>query len=247
MSMMLRRRMMLKMIGGGPVVPVYSTATGNPAMFSTIRSAPLQSLVTDINLLQTGSGNPSPSNVRPITGWTGVNISHSGANTANPTVIPVTWQVDAGTVYQGTIDVISGVLTATWVSVEYDGSSDENWKCSSNVRYYIGPPVAPHYVRTSSAYIKGNIAKSVAASALGSTSEDVCFVYGTGSIGIAKASIYNNLASFRTFLSNNPAQLVYQVETPIVYQLTPQQINALLGVNNIWANTGDVSVTYQSN
>jgi hypothetical protein len=33
-------------------------------------------------------------------------------------------------------------------------------------------------------------------------------------------------------------------DEPIEYQLTPQEVTTLLGVNNIWADTGDVTVTY---
>lgn len=36
------------------------------------------------------------------------------------------------------------------------------------------------------------------------------------------------------------AQVVYKLATPTVIDLTPQQINTLLGENNIWADCGDV-------
>lgn len=39
-------------------------------------------------------------------------------------------------------------------------------------------------------------------------------------------------------------QLVYELVTPIEYQLTQQEVTTLLGTNNIWADTGDVEVTY---
>ena len=42
------------------------------------------------------------------------------------------------------------------------------------------------------------------------------------------------------------AQVVYELATPITYQLTPQEITTLLGQNNIWADTGDMSVTYRA-
>lgn len=37
------------------------------------------------------------------------------------------------------------------------------------------------------------------------------------------------------------AQVVYHLETPISYRLTPTQITTLLGVNNVWANAGSVN------
>jgi hypothetical protein len=39
-------------------------------------------------------------------------------------------------------------------------------------------------------------------------------------------------------------QLVYELATPITYQLTPQEITTLLGVNNVWSDCGPVDVEY---
>lgn len=33
---------------------------------------------------------------------------------------------------------------------------------------------------------------------------------------------------------------IYELATPFTVQLTPTQIEQLLGVNNVWADTGDV-------
>lgn len=40
------------------------------------------------------------------------------------------------------------------------------------------------------------------------------------------------------------AQVVYELAEPIVYSLTPTEITTLLGINNIWADCGDVRVEY---
>lgn len=39
-------------------------------------------------------------------------------------------------------------------------------------------------------------------------------------------------------------QIVYELATPQTYQLTPTQIDSLLGRNNVWADSGDVTVEY---
>ena len=49
-------------------------------------------------------------------------------------------------------------------------------------------------------------------------------------------------AEFTSAMSG--VQLCYKLATPITYQLTPQQVTTLLDTNNIWAITGDVTVTY---
>ena len=40
------------------------------------------------------------------------------------------------------------------------------------------------------------------------------------------------------------AEVVYELATPITVQLTPQEVNSLLGQNNISADTGDVDIVY---
>ena len=55
---------------------VESTATGNPLSFVTDLAKPLVSLVANFLPVQSGTGDPSPTNVRPITGWDGLNVFH---------------------------------------------------------------------------------------------------------------------------------------------------------------------------
>ena len=58
---------------------VEDTATGNPVTFETDLAKPLKSLVANFLPIQ-ASGTPSPENDLPITGWTGVDVFHSGIN-----------------------------------------------------------------------------------------------------------------------------------------------------------------------
>ncbi len=53
------------------------------------------------------------SNICPISGRTGMTLYHSGADTSDPETVSVSWQSEAGTVYGGTLDVTTGVLTVT--------------------------------------------------------------------------------------------------------------------------------------
>lgn len=49
---------------------------------------------------------------------------------------------------------------------------------------------------------------------------------------------------WRTWLASNPLQLCYELATPVTYHLTPQEVDTLLGVNNVWADTGDTTAEY---
>ena len=59
---------------------VEDTATGNPLSFVTDLAKPLSRLAASFLPVQSGTGDPSPENVRPISGWSGVTVGHSGAN-----------------------------------------------------------------------------------------------------------------------------------------------------------------------
>ena len=63
---------------------VQDTATGNPLVFTTDLARPLKSLLIPFTPQQEGTGDPSPQNIRPITGWDAVNAGHGGKNLLNP-------------------------------------------------------------------------------------------------------------------------------------------------------------------
>lgn len=67
-----RRRILLN-------TPHIEAASGDIATFSTDMAAPLKSCVVTINPVQEGSGDPSPDNVRPISGWTACNVYSTDA------------------------------------------------------------------------------------------------------------------------------------------------------------------------
>ena len=81
--------------GGNPVIrrksaaevvpeaasPVYGSVTGNPAMIpDAAGERVMRSVRVSIEAVQAGSGDPSPDNVRPISGWTGAGVIVTGAN-----------------------------------------------------------------------------------------------------------------------------------------------------------------------
>lgn len=62
--------------GGGK--SVEATATGNPLTFQTDLARPLKSLLIPFTPVQSGSGDPSPQNVRPIIPWNGLTVFGGG-------------------------------------------------------------------------------------------------------------------------------------------------------------------------
>ena len=73
-------RLMWQAIQAGINKAVEDTATGNPATFTTDLAKPLVSLIAPFTPIQAGTGDPSPDNVRAISGFTGINAVRCGVN-----------------------------------------------------------------------------------------------------------------------------------------------------------------------
>jgi len=141
------------------------------------------------------------------------------------------------TYYGGELDVTNGVLRVTHGYV--DLSTLIFYYQTQNCFYATRNDAKGGGTIISSAYRYTGIS-------IGSTRPDLSIslatYYGSHSISI-KDTRYDNtsIADFRASL--NGVQAVYELETPFTIQLSPQQIEQL-EENNIWADTGDVEVTY---
>lgn len=77
----LKKLLFMNAASGGSLTEY--TATGNPVSFNTNVAKPLKQLLIPFTPVQSGSGDPSPENVRPITGWTEATVWRSGVNLFN--------------------------------------------------------------------------------------------------------------------------------------------------------------------
>lgn len=360
-------------VASAPAI-VETTEPASVASFSDgAAGIPVKSLIADINPVQSGTGDPSPSNVRPITGWTGMNVVRTGKNlfpypykesrtsisglsftdngdgtitvsgTATATVYynlfsnsadgcfrlkagtykipatgdsqiqfnwyllggatlttgntertftltsdsdvycflrftsgvqynsiikpmlviatetnltyepytgttyPISWQDEAGTVYGGTLDVTTGLLTVTHQIVDLGNLT---WSYNSSSLYFNADlPVAIPKVSTNviadilcTAYAPTKFADMYNNASGG----DIMVSASNGTAGNKKVYVtdkaYTDPAAFKSAVAG--VKLVYAVLTPTTYQLTPQAVLTILGQNNIWADTGDVEVDY---
>lgn len=151
---------------------------------------------------------------------------------------------EIGTVYGGTLDVTSGMLMVDRVMVDM-GTLPWGFE-SSTAHFYSNGIVAtsinwPNWDETPPLLCSRY--KPIANSQL--ASEDFCISYTYNNAYDSKQlrvkdSDYTDATSFKTAMAG--IQLVYNLATTITYQLTPIEIKTLLGVNNIWADTGAVNI-----
>lgn len=170
----------------------------------------------------------------------------------NETTYPISWQDEAGTVYKGTLNVKTGVLTALWKCKVYTGLTSESWNYSTWSKtntwaFYSSEGLSDGKVFGAN-YNCIKLCNQVPCSNYTSLYDnDVPAIAISGgsaiypSIRVPKTSISAGTASaFCTYLANNPLQILYELETPLTFQLTPTQVKTLLGQNNLWANTGNI-------
>ena len=82
-------------------------ATGNPVVLPEYEQ--LEKLAIEFLPKQAGTGDPSPENVRPITGWDSVKITVSKGDESHD--YDVTFPE---TIYGGTVNAVTGVGEKTW-------------------------------------------------------------------------------------------------------------------------------------
>ena len=111
MDMMALRRAILT--GAYKVPEVEYTATGNPLTFLTDLARPLKSLVANFTPVQSGTGDPSPENVRPITGYSGLNVWHSGKNLFDKST-----PIERGQYSSGTFQNDSSRITTDYIPIK---------------------------------------------------------------------------------------------------------------------------------
>jgi len=150
-----------------------------------------------------------------------------------------TYTIDLdGTRYGGTLDVVSGVLT---VDREYVDLGTLDWALRPNTNNVFEADVTNIYVpKSAGERNKGmicSIYKLSSVTYLDDRMDDESMLRYGGKVLVRDTS-YQDATTFKTAM--NGVQLVYELETPQTYQLTPTQVNSLLGQNNVWADTGDV-------
>lgn len=170
----------------------------------------------------------------------------------NPGVITTVDQVNGGTakvwsvqfndtVYAGKFDFITGDLTATWKAITLGTGWARQGGAYSNIGLFYNSqmyddckvnfdamlPTYPFYKNTGI----GNI-ENYSATSLGGMSRSLWI----------RNDDYENAADFEASISGDV--LVYELNTPVVIHLTPQQMTTLKGSNNFFSDVGNMTIKY---
>ena len=231
------------------LTPTYADGI---AQFQAQRAQSLTGLTVRIDPIQEGTGDPAPDNIRPISGRTGLTVTVQSGDTQN--TYPISWQTEAGTVYGGTLNVTTGVLTVKGVLKTLTGNED--FSLATNSRRFQKAFTTLGWERANTVLSTQNQSNSVCSHA----------TYLTGATGTATPADYriNNdssnaqaiifydtqsefasAAAFNAYLAEQyangtPVQLYYDLATPTTYQLTPTEVRTIAGFNQIYSDAGPV-------
>lgn len=224
-----------------------ATSEDNYAGRSTINNANLSKIFTLTSdggiKFKFGLGASS----YPVTCGIALSVGSSPASSFVPyqgQTYPIAFPSEAGTVYGGTLDVLSGVLTVDRAMVDL---GTLNWEKNTNLQNLFS------CVKLSDMKIYANIAvadwissnyKITSGNTLETTDKSIAML-NLSSIYVNDSAYTDATAEqFKTAMSG--VQLVYELVEPIEIHLTPHEVKSLLGQNNIFADTGNTSCEYFS-
>lgn len=147
------------------------------------------------------------------------------------------------TVYGGTLDVVSGLLTVTHGYVDLGTLNWSQYSTPSNHIFRVNTHTFQSGVpkETSGNQQPVNAICSqytVMGYAPISATDYYKFAIGNDRLVIIEPN-YSDSATFKTAM--NGVQLCYELATPQTYQLTPQQIQTFVGKNNVWSEDGEIT------
>ena len=177
------------------------------------------------------------------------------------TTLPITWQSTAGTVYGGTVNVLTGEMMVTHTKVSFAPSFISTWfdndAQKDTLGFYISAqsyngnyPAPASGTEIFEMYNYGEAYNS-------NTPWVAKHLFVSGNFNRFEARVPKSvLGSFSTYaesqtavinyLAQNPIVMCYPLATPLTYQLTPQQLSTLLGDNVLWADCGSVALEYRA-
>lgn len=303
MSMLLRRAMMM---ASSLVKHIVSSVSGL-VTFTTNVAASMPSVLCEFAPVQTGSGDPSPSNVRPISGWDKVSVFVTGKNLWNPDISTDGTAIDkleylgqysgyavygfpvpANTQFRVHASVLASGNNAIFIqsklsSADYGTAvsiTNLAWahdrlltSDSSGYMYLLTNTTVPVTIeKVSEATVQIEIGNQAATgfeaytghsapTSLGGTYYGGTLDVLTGVLTVTMAYIASYagetinepwLSSIDKYVSGTTpttgAQVVYPLATPQTVQLTPAQIQSIIGTNNVWHNAnGGITVEYYDN
>ena len=161
------------------------------------------------------------------------------------TSIPINWTDLTGTVYGGYVDLVSGELVVDKAMVKL--TSDMSWSnyslVDSDRRYRAYTNVTPKLSDVSRTFTP--VCDKLKSVASPYPPEYGVSINSLGYVLVGMPLSIDSKEKFLAWLDDNSPTVIYPIAVPIHYQLTPQQLLTLKGINNVYSDTnGQMEIKY---
>ena len=225
----------LMFLSGALAGDSWNTVTGAVAVFVATAAKPVKVSFT-LKPVQSGSGDPSPENVRAISGHDSATLKHSGEDTSDYDSHTATFP---STVYGGEVDWNAGKLKVTHAIIDIGTLSWVDTTASSHTVFRSNPTGMLNV--GSSRNTNGCCSHYKMAT---NASDLTCFFYEKAVY--VRDDSYERADAFKTAITGENCYLCYPLATPTEVSLSDlDSIVSIIGENSIWVDESDsVTVVY---
>lgn len=214
------------------------TLSGNPITWEASDTEYLFPVVS-LEPKQAGSGDPSPENVRPISGYDSVTVTLSKDEAqVKQIALTLPW-----TIYGGAVDAVTGVGSKEYLLLELTGK--ETWidyRYASKPSFYAENILNTNYTRSDGICDRGIITHR--------SDLDGAYIW----LGVNNANIYfidakrefnvSSIAEWKSYLATQyeaktPVTICYKLATPEPFQATGNQALTIQPGNHTMYTNGD--------
>jgi phi13 family phage major tail protein len=230
-------------VPGAPADPYpVKRATGDPVIIDDGADMAVVAISASILPAQSGSGEPSPDNVRTISARSACTLTVRGDSEGEGADYTVDWESEAGPIYGGTLNLTTGELTVDRAMLVL---SDLTWAWHAATQSYTVNRGTAQPVLKSGPIVCEKLPyvprPSLPTAAMGISISD------SGTSLFAKDGVNTGDEGTSAFMAGiQDVKAVLYLTEPLTYQLDPVEVRTLLGDNTIQATTGPVTVSYHS-
>lgn len=212
------------------------TASGNPISLTGAAAAYAMGLSMTIEPVQSGSGDPSPTNVRPISGISTASVQTTDGTHSNTATITL-----GQTVYGGSVNFKTGEVTVTHGIVDL---GDLGWVYDNQFGYdmfYTEPSL-------DNKALNWNFLCDCFKTVASSRDHLNNFEIGTYNLFAERkrfAIRYDGITTTSAFITAVTGHMAcYELATPTTLTLTPAELELLKGANTISGNGANINISY---
>jgi len=167
------------------------------------------------------------------------------------TTLPIDWTTEAGTIYGGYVDLVTGEVWTTIGSTVFDGTQPIKYFKWQTKTYTSGvlydPACTPGIMITPQTqiqpYLMSDKLEAKHYNAVPSA-DYMCFgAYYNTQYGIVMklpVEVVVDTETINAYLAENPVTIIYTLAAPVlITTLTPTQLKTLRGTNNIWSTANE--------